>query len=214
MKNIFKYSLIVSLITLLGCSVDEPELFDFPIAHVNQKFDSFPHGGGSDDAVPDLRGWINYNRLGSRLWHVRRNTITPGNYWYFIEFASFNSNASTDPNDEVWLITPQLDFSKSNNEVIELVARSRFYNGNVLEVLMSEDFNGQESGITSATWTPIAINLPIDNSGATTPFTTTNRVDIASNKKLYVAFKYTGSKASNPTSTIQLKEIKIFENRD
>lgn len=214
MKNIFKYSLIISLLTLLGCSVDEPELFDYPIAHVNQRFDSFTHGSGSDEAVPFMRGWINHNRLGSRLWHVRRNLMSPGNYLYYIEFSSFNSNPSDDPNDEAWLITPQLDFSITNKEVIELVARSRFYNGNVLEVLMSEDFNGQVDGITSATWSPIAINLPTDNANATTPFTTTNRVDISGNKKVYVAFKYTGSRVSNPTSTIQLSEIKIFENRD
>jgi hypothetical protein len=214
MKNILKYNLFFAVITLMSCSVDEPELFDYPIALVNQRFDSFTHGGGSDEAVPFMRGWINYNRLGSRQWHVRRNLMSPDNYVYYIEFSSFNSNASADPNDEVWLITPQLDFSKTQNEVIELVARSRFYNGNVLEVLISEDFNGLIEGITTATWTPIAINLPTDNAGATTPFTTTTRVSIPSNKKQYVAFKYTGSKASNPTSTIQLSEIKIFENRD
>jgi len=215
MKKIFYLFGMILLSSLVACT-DEEEFAipDFPLAYVDKELNDFrSYGSGNVEIALDYSGWINVNTLGSRVWHVRRNFINNVTEQRYVEFSSFNSNATNDPNDEAWLITPQMDFSQTENEAIQIASRSRFFNGEVLEVLISENFTGNAEDISLADWTPIAINIPTNSATATDPFTISNIVDISRDVPVHIAFRYRGSKLNNPTSTIQISRILIFENR-
>lgn len=215
MKKIF-FILIINLLVFTGCTSDDDfAIPDFAKTFVNIRGNNFSnYGTASSEVAFNDKGWQNFNTQGTRVWNIRRNFINNVDQQRYVEFNSFDSNASQSPNDEVWMITPPLDFSKSKNEAITLDARSRFFNGNVLEVLYSTNYDGNPDNVNSATWNPVALNIPTNSSSAIEPFTRTNVASIASDSIVRVAFKYTGSKLSAPTSTIQLSRIIIFENRE
>ncbi|MFN3756736.1 MAG: choice-of-anchor J domain-containing protein [Flavobacterium sp.] len=216
MKKLFYFLNIILLASLVVACTNEDDFAipDFATSFVDKDLNDFRNYGSGAVEIPlDYKGWVNVNTLGSRVWHVRRNFINNVTEQRYVEFSSFNSNLANDPNDEAWLITPRLDFQLTENEAIEITSRSRFFNGNVLEVLISENFSGRAEDINDAEWTPIEINIPIASSSAIDPFTVSNTVDISRDNPVHIAFRYRGSRQNNPTSTIQISRIKIFENR-
>jgi hypothetical protein len=206
MKKIFKLSLVLLTIGLAtGCTGDE-ELAPYKAQFFSETFESSTPGSGSNEVPIAIPGWTNYNALGSRKWSCK--TFDDTN---FAEFSSFYSIALTDPNDEAWLITSKLDFTATQAETLNFKVESRFSNGAVLKVLISTDFDGTTAGIATATWTEVPVTLPT----ADNAFVSSGLTDLSAyeSNNVYIAFKYIGSKAANKTTTFQIDNIKLFENK-
>lgn len=210
MKNLFKkLSLVaVALFTLTSCIKED----DYAIPTVielllNETFESTTTGSGANEVVISLEGWGNYSVVGSRKWHSR---IFSNNK--YAEFSSFFSVAATDPNDEIWLITPAVDLTNSVNEVLSFDTKIRFWQGECLTVYVSENYDGTQAGISTATWTQLNPVLP--TSSQADIFVNSGNIDLSmyNSSNVRVAFKYVGSKQNNVTTTYQLDNIKIFEN--
>ena len=78
-------------------------------------------------------------------------------------------------------------------------------------VFISSDFNGQESGIASATWEPLSVVIAHpDVTNSWFSWVDSGSVDLSAyTGTLYVAFKYTGSDTSNQNSTIHVDNVVI-----
>lgn len=206
MKKIFKSCLVVLTLSLAaGCTNDEA-LAPYKPIFFSQTFEAEPFGSGTTEIPIAIDGWTNFNTLGPRKWICKQFDDSK-----FAEFSSFYSTAAT-LNDEAWLITPKLDFTKTEGENLNFKLESRFSNGAVFKVLVSTDFDGTTAGIATATWTEVTVpTLPtVDN-----VFVSSGNVDLSTfeSDNVYVAFKYIGSKPGNKTTTFQLDDIKIYENK-
>ena len=177
----------------------KPRLFE-------ENFETITPGSGTTEVPIALDGWINTNTTGTRVWSGKSFSNNK-----FAEFSSFYSNAGS--TDEAWLITSAIDLSASNNKSLSFTSINRFYNGSVLKVFISEDYDGTIPGIDTATWTELNPILPT-SAAQNDAKIASGAMDISSymGTNVRVAFKYKGNKSSNPTTTFQLDNIKIYEN--
>ncbi len=174
---------------------------------LKEDFETVKTASGSTEAVIALEGWQNFCVLGSRKWHGRTY-----NFNKYAEFSSFFSNVLIDPTDEIWLISPALDFSKTEKEAASFETKMRFWQGNALTVYVSEDYDGTPAGIATATWIKLSPILPTA-AQADLPVSS-GKMDVSQyNYNVRIAFKYTGSKKTGLTTTYQIDNINIFEDQ-
>ncbi len=195
-------------ITLFTSCVKEDDFAIPPIKAIlfQENFETITPGSGSTEIPIALEGWINANTSGSRVWSGKTFDNNK-----FAEFSSYYSASGS--TDETWLITKAIDLSASNSKVFSFSSVNRFYNGDVLKVYISEDYDGTIPGISTATWTELNPILPT-SSAQNDAKIGSGPMDISSyvGTNVRIAFKYKGSKSANPTTTFQLDNIKIYEN--
>ena len=210
MKNIFiKPIVLIALMTLTFTSCVKEDDFAIPTLKpvvFTENFEEITAGSGSNEIAIDLEGWINTNTSNTRVWSGKSFSGTK-----FAEFSSFYSAAGS--TDDAWLITKSIDLSASDSKVISFSSVNRFYNGSVLKVYISEDYDGTIPGIATATWNELNPTLPT-SSAQNDVRVSSGPMDISSYKgtNVRIAFRYQGSKSTNPTTTFQLDDIKIYEN--
>ncbi|WP_338408915.1 choice-of-anchor J domain-containing protein [uncultured Flavobacterium sp.] len=210
MKNIcIKTIVLMTLILTLFTSCVNEDDFDIPTLKpvvFSENFEDITPGSGANEIAINLDGWINTNTSGTRVWSGK---TFGGNK--FAEFSSYYSASGS--SDDAWLISSAIDLSSSNNEVLSFNSVNRFFNGNVLTVYISENYDGTIPGIATASWTELNPILP-NNSSQNDLTIPSEPMDISSynSTNVRIAFRYQGSKTSNPTTTFQLDEIKIYEN--
>lgn len=206
MKNKFKSLLLLSLTSLLtvSCVSDDdyviPTVYDYAF---NETFSDVPVGSGSTEVAIDKEGWVNVNFLSTRLWHGREYSNDK-----YAEFSSYYSNSGT--SDEVWLITPAIDLTSSNGEILSFTTKYRYSNGDVLRAYISTDFDGNEANINTSNWEELNIILPSEDDVKTK----SGDINLSSynSTNVRIAFVYEGSKATGLTTTCQLDDIKILKN--
>ncbi|TBX71131.1 DUF5017 domain-containing protein [Flavobacterium silvisoli] len=210
MKKILKLTFALLVVSVASSCTGDTEVAPYKPVFFSQSFESVEAGSGSVEIPINVEGWINYNALGLRNWCCK--VANNNNY---AEFSSFYSNnpSTSDDNDQVWLITPKIDFTTTTNETLLFKTQSKFSNGAEFKVLISTDFDGTTAGIATATWTALNPILPtVDN-----VFVDSGFIDLSDqafqSSNVYIAFRYTGSKPGNKTTTFQLDGIKIFENK-
>ncbi|MET0946548.1 MAG: choice-of-anchor J domain-containing protein [Flavobacterium sp.] len=211
MKNKIIQSLFVLTLSLgfLTSCVSEDD-FDIPTIKqliLHESFETVTTGSGATEVPIAIDGWGNYAVVGSRKWHGR--TFSGNKY---AEFSSFYSNAATDPNDEVWLTTPAIDLSSTSYEALSFETKIRFWQGAALTVYVSEDYDGTQAGIATATWTQLNPVLPTSTQADVSVSSGIIDLSMYNSNNVRIAFKYVGSKQSGLTTTYQLDNIKIFEN--
>lgn len=208
-NNILKIVFLLALTSSVLTSCVKEDDFDIPPIKqliLSEGFETSTTGSGSTEVPISIEGWLNFNTStnSTRLWHAR---IFSSNK--YAEFSSFFSANGT--NDEAWLITPALDLTTSENELFSFDTKIRFWQGAALTVFISEDYDGTQAGLTTATWTELNPVLPV--SGQEDVFVNSGNIDLSAynSQNVRIAFKYTGSKAG-VTTTYQLDNIKVFEN--
>lgn len=205
-KNLFFFAITAALIT----SCDTEKEFDIPqIKEVllYESFEATTSGSGATEVPITIDGWANYNvsSTGTRLWHSRTSSSNK-----YAEFSSFYSAAGT--SDEVWLVTPERTVNPNKATSLSFETKARFWTatGSLLKVFISENYDGTKAGIATATW--IELNPTLPTSALTDVFVKSGNIDLSpyKGKKIRIAFKYTGDKASNST-TYQIDNVKLFE---
>ena len=154
----------------------------------------------------NLPGWANLVQKGTIFW---KGIVYSGN-----GCAEFNTTGGAKVISNVtWLISPKIDLDSHTNEVLTFRTAQHHLDVdsplNSLEIYISSNFDGLN--ITSATWIPIAVNLPKQ----ATPwyqFIGSGGVDLSSYKgKINVAFKYTGSgKNLALDGAFQVDDVQVF----
>lgn len=190
-------------------SAKEPEVSVAEVRYIYADFEGTPNGS----SVPvDIPGWINKDVTGSKFWQCR---VFSGN-----QYAQFSSNGTNEENT-IWLITSPIDLTAGSAPKLSFDVTGGYFKGDLLSVWVSENFDGTETGIASATWNDISshFNIPtspeIPASGYGT-LRTSGEMDFSAyaGKKVYVGFKYAGNGIGNvATTTYQLDNIKMAENK-
>jgi hypothetical protein len=188
-------------------SANEPEISETEVNYLFADFENGPNGSTQPVAI---EGWINKDVTGTKFWQCR---IFNNN-----QYAQFSSNNTKEENT-VWLITSMIDLAAGNNPKLSFDVTGGYYNGDLLTVFISEDFNGTEGGITTATWTdvtgrfdiPTTPEMPAAAYGTLRP---AGDMDLTAyvGKKIYVAFRYLGNGVDNSaTTTYQIDNVKVAD---
>ena len=156
----------------------------------------------TDNTNLNISDWINYAEAGDELWTEQVNG-----------YAEFSAYATNNSSNIGWLISPGIDMDAQDGEVLNFQTEYAYPDAGhyPLEVFISSDFNGQESGIATATWEPLSVVIAHpDVTNSWFSWVDSGSVDISAyTGTLYVAFKYTGSDTSNQNSTIHVDNMVI-----
>ncbi|MFR8837461.1 choice-of-anchor J domain-containing protein [Bacteroides nordii] len=164
---------------------------DIPDILVNEDFEK-----GKDYDNVALDGWCNSKMKGEKSWEYRSYQNNR-----YASITAFNNGEL-----EAWLITPALILQKEM--VLNFDFEYRYLAGDVFTLMISTDFNGDPSNISSATWVDITPdNLDKTNDKAFTSYS----VDLASyiGQTIYVGFRYIGNNATGLTTTCQIDNVYV-----
>ena len=156
-----------------------------------------------DNTNLNIPNWINYAEAGDQLWTEQ---VYSGNG--YAEFTAYNTGNTSNIG---WLISPGIDMDAQEGEVLNFQTEYSYPDAGhyPLEVFVSTDFNGEESGIAAATWEPLTVTIAHpDNTNDWFTWVDSGTVDLSMyTGTLYIAFKYTGSDTSNQNSTIHVENV-------
>lgn len=148
-----------------------------------------------------LNGWVNVAEAGNNVWNAR---VYSGNA--YPQFSAFNA-----PGDAIaWLITPEIDLSEAVSPTMSFDINLGYFAGYLLEVLISEDFYGEDP--TAATWTDITHHFAFYNAGNSyTNLYVAGVMDMSAyqSNNFRVAFRYVGNGPDGTTTTTQVDNVQI-----
>lgn len=152
-------------------------------------------------------GWFTTDLKGSKAWQA--NVFSDN--WY----AQMSSNNSKEEND-VWMVSPQIDLGKATNPRFTFDIKSAYYNADCLSIWVSSDFDGNSANIDPAKWKNISneFNIPKDLKWPN-DFASAGSADLKDykGKKIYVALRYVGDGTDNSkTTSYQIDNIAVHEN--
>ncbi|MBU1014605.1 MAG: DUF5017 domain-containing protein [Bacteroidetes bacterium] len=160
-------------------------------------------------------GWMSKDVLGSLNWFCR--TYSSNNY---AQVSSYNSGAI----NQVYMISPEINLQTAVAPLFTFNIVAGYSNADCLTVWISENFDGTEAGIGTATWTDISSNftLPQSPSG----YSVSANAGVAdltayAGKKVRIAFRYDGdgrsaaNRGTDPakTTTYQVDNVKVSEEK-
>ncbi|MBS9768931.1 MAG: choice-of-anchor J domain-containing protein, partial [Flavobacteriaceae bacterium] len=159
---------------------------------LNENFDSV-----KDFKDITLDGWLSVKTKGDRSWKAK--VYDDGSK--FVQITGYKAKES---DLEAWLVTPGLDVSKAQNKNFTFDTRRQYAKGEVLEVLISTDFNGD---VAKATWKKLEGWKLADKSSK--KFVNSGNIDLSAySGVVYIAFKYVGNN-SDKSGTFQIDNVKF-----
>ncbi len=153
-----------------------------------------------DKSIDDLiaQGWVFKNSYGGEeVFELKKKS---GN-----QYLEASAYGSYEVPMESWVVTPKFDLQVGSLFSFETVFG--YYNGDVLEVFVSEDFQGE---IETATWQQLDVDLPKGPaSGYATQAKNSGWIDLSCLQENYViGFRYLGYDPVM-TTTVRLDNIQI-----
>lgn len=149
----------------------------------------------------ELAGWTNFISEGTNTWQDQSYS---GN--------TYTQCGNVKVNTTNWFISPKTMITKG--DVLSFDVCIGYYKGDVLSVLVSEDYVGaaSKSNLDRANWVDITSNFEIPQEPASgygkLATAGSMNMDIYAGKSVYIAFKYSGTSTVN--TTIQLDDIAIY----
>lgn len=155
-----------------------------------------------------LEGWINVDLVGEFAFEGRN--FNNNNY------ANVSSYKSGGKND-IWLITPAIELKDEGGLKYSLSfdVNVRNHTQDILSVLISTDFSGEESKIKEATWIDVSDKFDLANKDGNMASAGDMRLDEYNGKNIYIAFHYDGdespelSGSDKKTTTYQIDNLKV-----
>lgn len=149
--------------------------------------------------------WTNYIEEGSRDWIARTTTDTGNPGSRIAQISAYNSG---DASTVSWLITPEIDLDAQEFEFFDFESSNSFSDGSELELLISTDWDGTDSGVASATWTALpATIVPDDTYYKDWIYSGLVSLNPYSGNA-HIAFKYTAN--SGNTGTYEIDNVKVL----
>jgi hypothetical protein len=146
----------------------------------------------------NLDNWTQFSVEGEQVWD-----ITP--YGNPAPSARISGYAGGNVINEDWLISNPIDLSGLSNIKLNFQTVVR-YNGPLLEVFMTTNYNGGDPSDSS--WTQLDAALDTDT-GSWSSWTDSGDIDVsaAAGQNLYIAFKYTST--SSASATYELDNVLV-----
>lgn len=152
-------------------------------------------------------GWTNYIEAGTEGWEAYTSGGTNSSLGRSARVGSFNSG---DASSIAWLITPAIDLDAQDGETLIFQTSNSFSDGSELELLFSNDWDGTEANIISATWGVLPAAYLVQDSDFFGAWFDSGNVDLSCGSgTIHIAFKYTGSGQATFDGTFELDEISI-----
>lgn len=151
----------------------------------------------------NIEGWTNYSEEGTKLWRS-----------YFDDdvlsrAANIGSFRSGNPSTITWLITKGIDLETTTEEYMSFDTSTSFADGSNLEVLISTDWDGTETTITTANWETLPARIASNNDDFAA-FINSTYIELSSySGAVYIAFKYTGNGDEDFDGTYELDNLII-----
>lgn len=184
--------------------INTPEGIDFEGERCDPVFEE-TFSSAVDNTDLDIEGWINYAEAGSVVWTEQ---VYSGN-----GYAEYNPYNSGDNSNIGWMITPAIDLDAQEGEFLTFETEHAYPDSghDPLDVLISTDFDGTETGIATATWTELTFDVSyIVDFGTWFNFTSSGNVDISGySGDAYIAFRYTGSDSANQNMTLHVDNVRV-----
>ncbi|AUC85980.1 hypothetical protein CW731_12110 [Polaribacter sp. ALD11] len=172
---------------------------DFPTILLNENFEA----SSGEIKITD---WLNYREKGTKSWRSYTDTYSQS------KAARIGSKNSGDANTVAWLITKGIDLDTTSEEFLSFETSNSFANGSNLEVLISTDWTGVATNITSATWDVLPAKV-VSNGEGFKNWIHSTYVNLSSySGTAFIAFKYTGTGNVNFDGTYELDNITIIAN--
>ncbi|WP_298893907.1 DUF5689 domain-containing protein [uncultured Psychroserpens sp.] len=161
----------------------------------------------STNSLISGNGWTNFIEAGSEGWEAYTQGGTNSSQGVSARVGSFNSG---DASTVAWLITPEIDLDANSGVTLNFETSNSFSDGSTLEVLFSNDWDGTEAGITTATWGIITDAYVTQDSDFFGEWFESGNVDLTCGSgQIYIAFKYVGSGQSDFDGTYELDFVSI-----
>jgi hypothetical protein len=125
---------------------------DFPIILLEENFET----ASGEITITD---WINYREEGTKSWRSYSDTYAQSTA------ARMGSKSSGDAATITWLLTKGVDLEYTTEEFLSFETSNSFANGSNLEVLISTDWDGVATNITSANWTMLPAKIVSNGEG-------------------------------------------------
>lgn len=152
-------------------------------------------------------GWTNFIEAGTQSWEAYTSGGTNASLGVSARIGSFNSG---DASTIAWLITPEIDLDAQDNETLVFKTSNSFDDGSDYELLFSNDWDGDEANITSATWGVLPQATLVTDDDFFGAWIDSGIVDLScAEGNIYIAFKYVGSGESAFDGTLEMDEISI-----
>jgi hypothetical protein len=151
-----------------------------------------------------ITDWINYREEGTKSWRSYSDTYAQSTA------ARMGSKSSGDAATITWLLTKGVDLEYTTEEFLSFETSNSFANGSNLEVLISTDWDGVATNITSANWTMLPAKIVSNGEGFKNWVHSTfvNLSDYSGT--VFIAFRYTGSGNVYFDGTYELDNITII----
>jgi hypothetical protein len=184
-------------VTMTGARCTTRSESDFPIILLEENFETTSR----EITITD---WINYREEGTKSWSSYTDTYAQS------KAARMGSKSSGDAATITWLLTKGVDLSNTTEEFLSFETSNSFANGSNLEVLISTDWDGVATNITSANWAILPAKIVSNGEGFknwvhSTFVNLTDYTGIA-----FIAFRYTGNGNVYFDGTYELDNITII----
>ncbi|TYA70155.1 DUF5689 domain-containing protein [Seonamhaeicola marinus] len=152
-------------------------------------------------------GWTNYIEEGSEGWEAWSSTSTNASLG---RSARFQSASSGDTKNVGWLITPKIDLDTQDGETLRFKTSNSRADSSFMEVLYSQDWDGTEANVTSATWSVLSDAYVVKDSDSFTTWFNSGNVDLSClSGTIHIAFKYTGADKESFDGVYELDDVSI-----
>ena len=161
----------------------------------------------STNSLISGNGWTNFIEEGTEGWEAYSSGGTNSSQGISARVGSFQSG---DASSVAWLITPQIDLDANTGVTIQFETSNSFSDGSTMDVLFSDDWDGTEAGITTATWGILADAYVTQDDDFFGDWFESGIVDLScASGQIYVAFKYVGSGNADFDGTYELDFVSI-----
>lgn len=151
--------------------------------------------------------WTNYMQEGDEQWEAYNDANSLG---ISARLNPYNNGSSS---IVTWLITPMINMDNQSGEVFSFKTSNSFSDDSTLDILISNDWDGVEANIPTATWAIVAAATVVHDDTPYQQWTDSGLVDLSCvTGNVYVAFKYKGDGgdiSSDNNGTYELDEVKI-----
>jgi hypothetical protein len=184
-------------VTMTGARCTTRSESDFPIILLEESFET----ASGEIKITD---WINYREEGTKSWSSYSDTYAQS------KAARMGSKSSGDAATITWLLTKGVDLSNTKEEFLSFETSNSFANGSNLEVLISTDWDGVATNITTANWTILPAKI-VSNGEGFKNWVHSTFVNLSDYTGIvFVAFRYTGNGNVYFDGTYELDNITII----
>lgn len=153
-------------------------------------------------------GWTNYIEEGSQYWEAYVEEGANASLGISARVGSYNSG---DESSICWLISPLINFQSYDGETLKFKTSNSFSDGSMLEIMFSQDWDGNPETITISSWALLSDAYIVNDDDYFGDWVTSGVIDLSCiTGDGYIAWRYVGSGNPAYDGTYELDNIELY----